>query len=396
MKTTKRFFTFIAAAAAIAATHLTIFAQGGTWETVCTIPGENDGWSVLIDPASDPESPTVLIGTQTQPGGPYVGAPSIWRVESGANPEGVDAGIRAVKRLAWNEVRGKFYAVGCNRRNNALPVGKDNPLVWTVRSSSPGSSEIWFPEETWQLNSKGSAEARGVTVDDLGNVYVCGLAYSKNRWHWIVRKFDGSEWSTVCNISSSQGECHANAITFVPETQALFAVGRVGPKWTVLRSIDYGASWVTVDSWSPGKYSTAVATGVASNGTQVFVVGHQTQPIGSVLRVSDHAGDPNSFGTPDSSTADLTLTRWNDVAVDASQNVWLVGGTRPTQTADSTWVVLSRMGGEWQAPVLPFVEFPASSAWEIATDGQNVFVVGWVLNAEENIMQATLQQLITP
>ena len=248
---------------------------------------------------------------------------------------------------------------------------------WTLRRGT-GAATSWVPVDDFSLADAWS-EARGVTVDDQGNVYVCGMALDASGIsHWIIRKStdQGVHWQTQ-DLFKGNGSwsltgyntVEALGITFVPNSSgpggALFAVGTRGKlysgAWTVIRSIDGGTNWKIVDSdaWVPKQIGTSRARKVAADSRgRIFVLGDtgsrmEQDPSPWVARMSSDGGNTwkTIFGPWNYGPCPYPL----DLAVDAAGNVWAVGvthkkyGTKTvTYTSQATWVRLSETTpGTW-------------------------------------------------
>ncbi len=275
----------ILAAALLAVAALT--SHGQTWEQLLpssTItPATGGSANVLVNPFSqDLSKPGIFVGHW-----PGSGVASIYRLTP-ADPqalsyivEPVDNGLGVVRRLGYSAydgtLQGTLYAVGYSTESRAT--------VWKVRKSETGGgTNTWIDDgPSFSLKKGANSIATGVTADTSGNVYACGRA-SDGAWpHWIVRrKTPGGAWTTVHDLKGS-GDTTANGISFCPQggnnpASAIFAVGNLNNKWTVMRSQNQGVSgtWQAVDSWSPDSRTSAAAADAACDSAgNIYVVGYQ-------------------------------------------------------------------------------------------------------------------------
>ena len=166
-----------------------------------------------------------------------------------------------------SDAAGTLYAVGDDYESG----------TWLVRRSLDGGV-------TWQTVDLFSGEARAVTTDSVGNVYVAGQNVGANPpgnnvRSWIIRKSSngGISWSTVDTFTNSWVRgvfSHPNGGLFAVGYGTVTTTGK-GNKTTsqrysyVRRSLNAGATWATVDS-VPGV--TAKNIGVNALG-HLYVVG---------------------------------------------------------------------------------------------------------------------------
>ncbi len=389
MNTPAPFLTLLGAALLAAAT---VNCEAQTWQTILPDPDFAPGWTgsaALIDPSSaDPSVPGVFIGCWSDSA---QGIGSVVRVDPQGNHSVADTELSRVYGLGHNPAAAALYAVGDGLRVTVPPFPRSNPTTWKVLESvTGGGAGSWSTDDEFYLSSKTASSARGTTTDTDGSVYVCGLAYpNRGGAHWIVRKLppDGV-WATVSDQSSPTG---VNAIASGMcifsgnannATKAVFAVGTLNSKWTVLRSQNQGASWQLVDAWSPGNKLAAGATGAACDAAgNLYVVGHRgtgTYPTGWVVRMSANGGDT---WTPLLDVAEGAYSWAASVGADANGDIWVCGMTQNT-SGTSRWTMLRHSASEtwsqsWGFRQLPFGE-TYSKARGIASNpaGGDVFVTG--------------------
>jgi hypothetical protein len=306
----------------------------------------------------------------------------------------VDDELDRVYALGFEPAPEAVYAAGDGLQVTAPPLPRVNPTIWKVRKSSNGNLGSWITQDSFSLATTTYASARGITFDAAGNVYVCGEAAPKRGGlRWIVRKLAvGGSWTTVSELFG-QGDASAKGVCFFPgnavnSRPAVLAVGSLNNKWTVMRSQDAGASWTSVDSWSPGAKVAATASKVACDSAgNLYVVGSRgtwLYPTGWVVRKSPDGG---GSWTTVLDVAEGAYSVAGSVATDGAGNIWITGYTmNPTGTP--RWTVLpngvqrsfpENNSAFLQSRQLPFGE-AYSKARGIATDaaGDNVFITGEV------------------
>lgn len=395
MKNKPRFPLAIAAALFTAAV---IPAQAETWEQLLpssSIAPVTAGYpNVVIDPfSSNAAKPGLFVGHSRGSG-----AVSLYRLAP-TDPEAlsysvepVDDGLDSVRRLGYSAndgtPNGTLYAVGSRIENRTS--------VWKVRKSETGGDAgTWVDEgPSFSLKKGASSIATGVTGDASGNVYACGRAFDGPAPHWIVRrKISGGTWTTVHDWKGS-GDTIAYGISSFPQggnnpANAVFAVGNLNNKWTVIRSQNQGAggTWQAVDSWSPDSKTSAAAIDAACDSAgNIYVVGARgtwDAPKGWVVRMSSQGGNPGSWTTV-LDAAEGNASWAFAVTVDGNDNIWVSG---MTQNASGTprWTVLKNGASDtwsvsWASRQRPLGETISSKGRGIAADVfGNVFAVGEIL-----------------
>jgi hypothetical protein len=382
MKTRTRLAALIAAASSIVVGAASATASDPGWTDLLNTPGQSHR-AAIIDPFSnDPQAADLVLAGDVH----GVQSGLLHRFSQSASsltPLDTDTSNFGTYGLAWDTSPssagfGNLYRVGTVQRSTA-----SGNLVpeWTVLRGTEATTQ-WSPSATFRLADAWS-EARGVTVDDAGNLHVCGMALdAAGVGHWVVARSQdqGASWTYTSVFQGSgaysfTGYNHVAAlgITFVPSTTgpggALFAVGTRGKlyagAWTVTRSSDGGASWQVVDTeaWLPRKANTSRARKVAADSAgRIFVLGDtgsrmENAPSPWVIRMSSNGGTSwtTIFGPWNYGPCPYPI----DLAVDALGNVWAVGVThekygtkKVTYTSRATWVRLTESApgnGVWSS-----------------------------------------------
>lgn len=320
-------------------TVLQLHAQ--TWQTILGLDGQSSR-AMMIDPLSPSgDWPSLVvsgeIGGITDSGGtPY----KIFRLaqSDAAAPSNPDldplhASAATVYSMAVG-FDGFYWAGGLNTSSGNK---------WIVRRSVDGGG-TWQEVQRWSLAAGMFAEARGITVDEAGRLFACGLALdASGASHWIIQKSEdgGGHWTTTDLFKSSGAASIATGYNIVEGLVAtsssgagggLFAVGTRGSKysgtWTVLRSLDQGSNWQVVDSWVPKSTGSSRARKVASAGARIFVLGDaggrtEKDPSPWVVRMSADAG--NSWQTVFGPWSYGPCVYPCDFTIDAAGDLWIAG-----------------------------------------------------------------------
>lgn len=392
---------------------LTATVQAQAWQTLLPAPDFAPGWSgvpVLRDPLSpNPDQPTVYLGCWSDS---PTGLGSVLRLEANGDstytPSVVDTELDRVYGLSRSLSDGALYAVGDGLRVTQPPFPRQNPTVWKVRRSHTGELNSWeLDGDSFALSTKDYASARGVACDPDGRVFVVGTAGLNGTGHWIVRRSEGAGWTTVCDLTSRNGGL-ASGVCTLPGNgilpPALFVVGVLNSKWTVLRSYNQGDTWDIVDSWPPGTKTPATTASkvTADAAGNLYVVGSRgtfTYPTGWVVRVSLDRG---TTWTTVLDASDGANSFAGSIATDLSGTVW-VSGTTHDAAGLPRWTVLRKLPTPsplqgwtegWQARELPFGD-TYSKARGIAPNpsGGDVFITGEV-RWQDGTSRVALQRLL--
>ena len=226
-----------------------------------------------------------------------------------------------------------------------------NGIAWHVRRSLDQGTSWAAVEPGWQSALGQQANTTGFAADGAGNCFVSGWAFdrastkSNYKPYWIVRRSadQASSWTTT--LKSGVGiQDAAFAIHFVPvpadqrHLGGVFAVGRIGSSWTVMRTRNGGNSWTTVDALS-SRGGDAVATAITSDSQGNLYVGGTTttsKQSNWLVKRSTNGGDTwASLGSPLSTAGD---NRISALAVDGANTLWVVGA-QAWNSPSQAWVM---------------------------------------------------------
>lgn len=150
-------------------------------------------------------------------------------------------------------------------------------LEWTVRRSTNGGAG-WATVDTFAFTSKSSiyrAEAHGIGVDSLGNLYVVGRAAAPNKpngsgyWCWVVRKgtSGGNSWTTVDDYQLSPTAFMWPSAIATDSAGNLYVAGYGDSHWLVRESVRGTGVWSTTDDFTfmGGAWASAIAANSTGN-----------------------------------------------------------------------------------------------------------------------------------
>jgi hypothetical protein len=299
----------------------------------------------------------------------------------------------------------EYYGIASDGAGVLYAVGDEYwGGTWFVRRSMDSGA-------TWQTVDRAAGEARAVTSDAAGNVYVAG----RNANSWIVRKSadGGVSWSTVDSFANSSALgifSHPTAGLFVAGSGTVTTTGK-GNKTTsqeygfVRRSTNGGATWTTVDAMAGSRARNIKADASGS----LYVVGDNGACSASgcggqwILRKSVNGGasfaSVNNFSCVTTSTkpartecangyaTDFTFDRFGNSFVTGGFGAWGAWYT-------FAWGVRESAGGTgpWQTVDLlpnpsPYNSANQSVAWATLADFSGVYVAGWTHYGERWVVR---------
>ncbi|MHC1764068.1 MAG: SBBP repeat-containing protein [Verrucomicrobiia bacterium] len=363
-----------------------------------TLAPAGTGGALLIDPFNSAQGASLFLGVNTY----TVGLPSILRLTptdstlSSYTMASVDSALTFARGLAYNPGDG-LYAAGYGPVDRKA---KNVTYIWTVRKSNDqGKPGTWTDDDRFALGQNAYSTARGIAVDEQGNVFVAGVARDTrfSATHWIVRrKVPGKAWATVFdakndNVNMAPSICYFPGNTINP-TPAIFTTSDLNSKWTVMRSQQAGASgtWHEVDSWTGGG-AEAAAYNITFDRVSgaLYVVGcrglNGKNPSAWVIRMSMDGG--NSWDT----LLDVAgAGSWASLAaIDGTGNVTVSGVINPTGSKPLWKTIRStepHSPDSWAASfadpdTLPFGDSTWSKGSAVVADAfGNVFATGMVSN----------------
>jgi len=407
---------------ALALLTATLATHAQTWQILLPspVPGAapmNLGRDVIINPFTSSPAPGIFLSTEkgSWSDGPTV--PSIFRLtptdatSSQFTIEAVDGALAGASRLAYNpggSSSAGLYTAGFDVTISGSKGRTTSLQTWKVRRSplaGQGNLNSWGEDDSFNLTTvtKGKttvydARAYGITTDDLGNVYACGSASDGRVNHWIIRKKSTTGWANVYDVASADGYSIPYDVCFVPQggnnpAPALLLVGLLNNRWTVLRSVDRGASWQEpAQARWPSDGSLASAYDVASDSQgNIYVVGvrgRDGQNRGWVLRRSTDGGTNWETKLDQASADDSWAVR---LSIDASDTITLAGAIDGAN-GSPRWAIVRNLPGQewsgsptasWETRVFPLgANTPSLSKGRgMVTDANgNMFLTGDVIN----------------
>jgi hypothetical protein len=400
---------FILGLALLSATVSTAHAQ--TWHMILPSPLPNSapaglGRDLLINPFTSSPAPGVFLAIEkSSSDGSEV--PSVLRVtptdasSSSFTIEPMDGGLVGASRLGYKQGDG-LYSVGYSVTTTGRKGNAQSVMTWKVRRSNEanqGNLNTWQEDDSFQFagTSKGTttayqSRAYGITTDASGDVYVCGFAYDGRVNHWIIRKKSSTGWATVRDAKAADDYSIPYDICFVPAggnnpAAAIFAVGILNDRWTVLRSRDQGASWQPVGPWPADGSQASACDAAGDNDGNIYVVGVRGRDgynRGWVLRKSRDGGTTWETLLDQPSTLDSWAVR---LAIDGANNISLAGAIDGAN-GSPRWAVVRNSPGQlwpdsWAARIFPLGENTTglSKGRGMAADASgNLFFTGDVIN----------------
>jgi uncharacterized delta-60 repeat protein len=218
--------------------------------------------------------------------------------------------------------------VAVDNSNNIIAVGYDREPgnnQWRIMKFDPNGNLIW-----WNTTnaSSGSDVAYGVAVDSNNNIIVVGQDFvSGSDYQWRIMKFDPNGnliwWNTTNATSGSEV---AYSVT-VDNNDNIIVVGHENVtatdyQWRIMK-FDPNGNFLWLNRTNPSSGDDR-ARGVASDGSNIIVVGYDYSPGNNQWRIMKF--DPNGnliwWNTTNASSGD---DRAYGVAVDSNNNIIVVG-----------------------------------------------------------------------
>ena len=357
----------------------TICTHAQTWDTVVTLGGQ--GSALMIDPFSeDTAQPGIFLGGKN---GTQLGGKIFHYETSTVVLSTCDSSPGWIKRFA-SDSQGNIFAIG------QMTSGTINH--WLVMKSPDGGVSWQTIDHAANWHPNYSSTAVGVTVDAQNNVFVSGYALEKRGRSWRVRKgvetASGYTWSDSLKLSGSAVQ--GGEILYVPPVQGkhaggIYAVGHTTPKsvslWTVMRSGNGGATWQSVDTWSPSKSTAAAANAITSDlDGNIYVVGYDSgrDPSGWWMRQSVNGGASWNLIGPKYSIGSYNQPM--AVAADPWGNVFVAGYTGAGGRVNWTvrgWSAITQQWDNWPASVRhPMEPFTSRAEGLAVTALGEVYVTG--------------------
>ncbi len=279
------------------------------------------------------------------------------------------------------QTSGKLIAVGYAMGATALE--------WLVRVSSDAGT-TWTTTEDFQLAANKTATADSVTQDSSGALYVTGTAADSNDvYHWLVRKSSdgGTTWSTIDDYNETAGKDAFAEGNLFDQSGTLYVAGKATTAadlalWTIRKSVNNGATWVTADQYSKAAGQTSVASGLADdNEGAVVAVGYANTEASVPLWTTRRSADGGvTWTTVDEYyLAEGQDSRANSVAHDPFGNLYVVGSAVDALTKRHLILRKSADGGKTWSTLHDYqVSADAdTSGYRLSSDPDgNLYVVG--------------------
>jgi hypothetical protein len=217
-----------------------------------------------------------------------------------ATPSLPSSDLRAISAVGPSDI----WAVG-GKGGEAL-IEHWNGSSWSVVSQpNPGTFNRFF----------GVAAVSGQDAWAVGQFNSSGLAQT------LVQRWNGSSWSIVPSPNVPNQHNQLNAITAVPGSSELWAVGSAGPSQVILRW--NGAQWSLAPSPNPGINPNLTGV-VALSPNDVWAVGFTSSGSGVVETLIEH-WDGSTWSVVPSPNPSATYNHLMGVAAAGPNDVWAVG-----------------------------------------------------------------------
>ncbi len=280
---------------------------------------------------------------------------------------------------------------------NPRPSMHEHPSLWQGSSGVPAGT----PQELWvaHYNGPGNAvdEAKAITVDNLGNVYVTGRSNGgpSNAFDYATVKYNSAgqeQWVARYNGPDS-GDDHAEAIA-VDNSGNVHVTGTSGTGYATIKYDSAGQQQWIARYNSQNGYGEATALALDGSGN-VYVTGGSSGPDGSTdYATIKYNSDGQQqwvvrYSGPEAVGGDYATA----MAVDNSGNIYVTGDSGGSGTSGDYATVKYNSAGQQQwvarydGPVHQF-----DGAFAIALDNVgNVYVTGSSFGSGGNYDYATMK-----
>jgi hypothetical protein len=160
----------------------------------------------------------------------------------------------------------------------------------------------------------------GVAATSPNDVWAVGLFGNGGLFQTLVEHWDGKSWRVVPSPNVPNQHNQLNAVTAVPGSNELWAVGAAGPSSVILHW--NGTQWSLVPSPNAGINPTLTSV-VAISANDVWAVGYTGGPSG-VVTLTEH-WDGSTWSVVPSPNPSGTYNYLRGVAALGTNNVWAVG-----------------------------------------------------------------------
>jgi len=293
--------------------------------------------------------------------------------------------------------------LGCFAGVLLVLLAKANPLRTAHEHSEPSQKSPFTPsgtpQEVWVAHYNGpgnGGDARAITVDNSGNVYVTGRSDGgpSNNFDYATVKYNPAgqeQWAARYNGPDSNDD-HAEAIA-VDKSGNVYVTGTSGAGYATIKYNSAGQEQWVARYDSPNGYGEATALAVDSSGN-ICVTGASTGLDGSLdyATIKYNAAGQQQWVASYSGPATVGVDYANAIAIDSSGNIYVTGESAGSIQADYATVKYDSAGQQqWVArydgPVHQF-----DSAFAIVVDKQgNVYVTGSSFGSSGSYDYATIK-----
>jgi hypothetical protein len=305
---------------------------------------------------------------------------SSWQVVPSPNHQNADHYVYGVAAVAPDDV----WAVG-----RYEPLGGGSPTL-----------VLHWDGKSWSIvPSPNPATYNGlyaVAAASATDVWAVGYYFTEATQRTLIEHWDGKSWSIVSSPNVGTGRNLLAAVTVVPNSQAVWAVGYYyrddGNPSTLIQRWN-GTTWSVVPS-PDGSTRENYLTGVSATGlNDAWAVGYYNTPNGLYLPLTEH-WDGTSWNVVPSPSLSTSLTAPTAVSSLTPNDVWAVGsyfGTGAQLTLAQHWD-----GNSWQVFPTPNPGGFSDHAINVFTSVATVPGVGvWAVGYSEITMPAMPAQTLT-
>jgi hypothetical protein len=266
-------------------------------------------------------------------------------------------------------------AIDSSDRIYVAGAGRDS---WVVRKSTD-LGVTWSTVDE-QFEDQRFYAASSVAIDSSGAVFAAGVrGYDSSSPRWMIRgtSDQGSTWSTVSTTVPSV------LLAAGPSGSLYSSAGQMYgaiDKWKINKSIDSGVNWTSVDSFSSsGANSVLSALAVAPTGT-LYTAGYSSDGTSTHWLVRRSHDSGATWTTMDDFSPSGTYGSLDHLVVGPHGEV-IVSGQFSTEDFNSRWIMRKSLdqGATWAGVTGPDESAFAHTGIEelLLTPASNLFVTGY-------------------
>ncbi|OFZ43280.1 MAG: hypothetical protein A2485_00015 [Bdellovibrionales bacterium RIFOXYC12_FULL_39_17] len=272
-----------------------------------------------------------------------------------------------------------LYALTSDNAGNIYAAGVTSGYPkWTVRK---WNGTAWSTIDEYQMELNQEAEAHALTADNFGNVYTAGYARNTAGYYfWIVKKWDGSSWTVIDNYQLAANKI-AQASALTSDGTNIYSTGCAQDAsnyfhW-IVRKWD-GSSWSTIGDYRYVATKASNGTALTLDGNGYLYTSGYVRDASNYLHWIVRKWDGSSWSTIDDYQLSANKAAFSYALISDNGNNVYAGGYAQDASGAPHWIVKKWNGSSWTT-VDDYLGEPGSSAAYVSaltTDNAGSFYAG--------------------